>query len=168
MEPIDASSLRFLLSASTGPGLNLLAEGPRASKKSSVLSGTNSRDKKGLNESRPAARVYTPASLLFYASSTPLFPSPSVSFLLRPSSPVPLPLLLLRRPRSPSAKPVAISQKMRSLDRRTTGFFFVAAFRATISKTEVTFLRYCLCARFGGTDFLPGVIDSLSERLHFW
>lgn len=34
--------------------------GPReGSEKSSVLSGTNSRDKKGLNESRPAARVYT-------------------------------------------------------------------------------------------------------------
>lgn len=50
--------------------------GPReGSEKSSVLSGTNSRDKKGLNESRPAARVYTST----FSSSSSSF---SVSCLL--------------------------------------------------------------------------------------
>jgi len=68
MEPIDASAsvpryqhspVRSKYLPECPPGIGPLSpsppvSGPASSEKSSVLSGTNSRDKKGLNESRTA------------------------------------------------------------------------------------------------------------------
>lgn len=115
MEPIDA--VRFFSAISVhGHGLNLLEQprrtGAERSEKSSVLSGTNSRDKKGLNESRPTARVCTPTSSPFFTFFA-LFPSP---FLRLPPLLLLLLLLLpsfgLLRLRFPSGEPpVAISRR---------------------------------------------------------
>lgn len=84
-DPVKISSCMFFFDEFSSLSLSSPPAIPSSSKKSCVLSGTNSRDKKGLNESRTTASA-TPCAdffFLFVSHSRVSFRDEQVSCFLR-------------------------------------------------------------------------------------